>query len=219
MHFCNFMEIYMLVVPTKSIDFPTRGQTKSKANGKSIYMQITHWDKCSAVRRVGRRFRAEGWWGGWGNNQIQWCEICMFMRNNIAFLLWKCFWLAYGKWKIVAHRVVCATWQIFSWQLELWSLSVKFVVPTQRIARLESFCFDVDMDMSTFGQHPSIATTIITTTTTPTTTVTATASVLHANCFIVKRNWFNNKFNLSLSIFDTHTWAHNNFLFAEDQRM
>lgn len=29
----------------------------------------------------------------------------------------------------------------------------------------------------------------------------ATASALHANCFMAKRNWFNNKFNLSLSIF------------------
>lgn len=27
--------------------------------------------------------------GSLHNYQIQWCEICMFMRNNIAFLLWK----------------------------------------------------------------------------------------------------------------------------------
>lgn len=44
------------------------------------------------------------------------------------------------------------------------------------------------------------------------------ASVLHANCFMANWNWFNNKFNLSLSIFDTHTWAHNNNHFCEEQQ-
>lgn len=55
---------------------------------KSIYMQITHCEKCSVELGAGRE---EGYNGGGRagahNYQIQWCEICMFMRNNIAFLL------------------------------------------------------------------------------------------------------------------------------------
>lgn len=151
----------------------------------------------------------------------------MFMRNNIAFLLWKfcglrsrrdrhnasyaqrrqIFFYGLATWtlRIASHRI--------SLSVEFAVLTARFVLPTQRISKRERgersreiWCGYVNADsisVSVSGFSCCCS--------------ASAASVLHANCFMANWNWFNNKFNLSLSIFDTHTWAHNNNHFLQER--
>lgn len=149
-----------------------------------------------------------GCWG-WGWLQIQWCEICMFMRNNIAFLLWKFCGIGVAD-ATGAHNVsytqrrrnisffltgnlnvvVAAVWQRCQWNF------ARFVMPTQRICRerkgereMEIWCGYVNCNSNSAS------------------VLAAAAAALQLLQFCMQialwptQNWFNNKFNLSLSIF------------------
>lgn len=152
--------------------------------------------------------------GSLHNYQIQWCEICMFMRNNIAFLLWKFCGLRSRRDR---HNASYAQRrQIFFSGLATWTshrIAVSGVCgANSAICDANSAHFQTDREGERGeedGNMMWICQRRLNFSWCCWCSASA-ASVLHANCFMANWNWFNNRFNLSLSIFDTHTWAHNN---------